>query len=318
MEHVTFADLVANRASWDAAVDATEGLDSWSSGSDWCFSTHQTWGKGPEVVLRSDSGWAAFGRLELEEATALVALDPVWGFASPMAGDDSARLAREVAEELRDVVEWDLVLLTGIVEGSPLEDACLSSFGQRYQLFAGPATARLVADVSDVDGWWARRGEKFRRNLRRAERFGAANGLLIEPIESLPPDAVIDRLLAIEMRSWKGQEESGLLGGDMGEFYRRMAAPLHATGRLRASVASVNGEAVGYILGAVRGQTYRGLQVSFAAGFERFSVGHLLQQHELRRVATSGVTRYDLGMDMPYKHHWSDTVEETRAIIVRR
>jgi hypothetical protein len=30
------------------------------------------------------------------------------------------------------------------------------------------------------------------------------------------------------------------------------------------------------------------------------------------------VTRYDLGMDMPYKHHWADRVEKTRTVIVRR
>jgi hypothetical protein len=318
MDRLTFADLMANRASWDAAVNATDGLDAWSTGSDWCFSTHLTWGSGPEVILRSPDGWAAFGRLDLEEATALIALDPVWGFASPIAGDNLARLVADVRSELIDIPDWDVLLLTGLVESSTLDSACIAAFGEQHQLFVGPPTVRLVADVSDLDAWWARRGDKFRRNLRRAQRFGEANGFAIEIVDRVPPNDVIDRLVAVEASSWKGQEESGLLGGDMGSFYRHMAGPLSADGRLRAAVAVVNGVDVGYILGAVRGDTYRGLQVSFAAGFEKFSIGHLLQHHELQRVALAGVRRYDLGMDMPYKHHWSDFIDETRSLIVRR
>jgi Acetyltransferase (GNAT) domain len=318
MDRVTFADLVANRASWDASVNETVGLDTWSTGSDWCFSTHKTWGTGPEVVLRSNDGWAAFGRLELEEANALIALDPVWGFASPIAGNNLSRLAVDVCTELEDIPDWDLLLLTGIMEGSPLDRACMGAFGQHHQLFGGPATVRLVADVSDVDAWWTRRGDKFRRNVRKAQRYGEANGLVIETLDSLSADEVINRLMVIEASSWKGQEESGLLGGDMGNFYRYMAVPLRAEQRLRASVATIDGVDVGYILGAVRADTYRGLQVSFAAGYEKYSIGHLLQHHELHRVAQVGVRRYDLGMDMPYKHHWSDSVEETRSLIVRR
>jgi hypothetical protein len=318
MERLTFADLVANRASWDAAVNATSGVDLWSTGSDWCFSTHRTWGSGPEVVLRSEDGWAAFGRVELEETNALIALDPLWGFASALAGENVQRLARDVCSELRDVADWDLVLLTGMVEDSPVDVACITSFGVHHQLFVGPTTARLVADISDVDAWWARRGDKFRRNLRRAQRHADAHGLSIEIVDGLAPIEVISRLIAIEQSSWKGREESGLLGGDMGEFYRHMASPLSADGRLRAAVAVLNGVDVGYILGAIRGETYRGLQVSFAAGFEAYSIGHVLQHHELTRVAAAGVQRYDLGMEMPYKHHWSDAREETRLLIARR
>ena len=318
MERLDLEALVAARGDWDRQVDLTRGTDHWSSGSDWAFSTHAIWGTGPEVVLRSSDGLAAFGRLSMDGADALVGLDPIWAFASPIVGAHPRPLAVDVADVLNDEAGWDLVFLTGLVAESPLDTACIEAFGRRHSLFAGPEAVRLVADVSDIDRWWADRGDKFRRNIRRARRYADGEGLIVEVVDGWEPSALMGRLLSVEEHSWKGREESGLLGGEMAEFYTAMAGPLQASGRLRAAVALIDGIDVGFILGAVRGDTYRGLQVSFSGGYESFSVGHLLQDHELHRVARSGITRYDLGMDMPYKHHWSSTTEETRTVIVRR
>jgi hypothetical protein len=318
MERIDLAELLCARFEWDTAVDATDGVDRWSSGSDWAFSTHATWGVGPEIVMRCDAGFAAFGRLTMDGAEALVGLDPVWAFASPIVGPNPRDLTRAVCDRLEEEGDWDLVFLTGLVAESPLDQACIEAFGRRHQLFAGPASARLVADVSDVERWWSSRGEKFRRNIRRAQRSAEAAGLCIEVVDGYEPDDLMTRLVGLEALSWKGREESGLLGGQMAEFYRTMMDPLQSSSRLRAAVAVRDGRDVGFILGAVRGGTYRGLQVSFAAGHEELSIGNLLQNHELRRVAREGVVRYDLGMDMPYKHHWASASEETRTIVVRR
>ncbi len=318
MERLDREALFAAREEWDRHVDVTIGLDRWSSGSDWAFATHSIWGQGPEVILRSDAGFAAFGRLSMDGAEALVGLDPIWAFASPLVGGRPRQLAVSVADTLHDEAGWDLVFLTGLVAESPIDSACIDAFGRRHSLFAGPDAVRLVADVSDIERWWSERGDKFRRNIRRARRYAEGEGLTIEVLDDWPAESLMGRLLAVEAFSWKGKEESGLLGGEMAEFYATMATPLQTHGRLRAAVAAVDGIDVGFILGAVRGDTYRGLQVSYATGYEAFSIGHLLQDHELHRVAGSGITRYDLGMDMPYKHHWAATTEETRTIIVRR
>ncbi len=318
MDRVSFEELLTARRDWDEAVNRTSGLDRWSSGSDWSFNTHATWGTGPELIGRSDDGWAAFGRLDAEDARALVGLDPIWAFASPIVGDHEARLAIDVADMLDADPDWDLVFLTGLVAGSPLDDACIAAFGRGHSLFAGPTAPRLVADVSDLDAWWARRGDKFRRNIRRAERSASAAGLTIEIVDLMKSQSLMDRLLTIEAESWKGLEASGLLGGEMASFYARMTLGLRRNNNLRAAIAVLDGRNVGYILGAVRGDTYRGLQVSYVAGYESFSIGHLLQHHELQRVSAMGIARYDLGMDIEYKHRWADFTEETRTIVVRR
>ncbi len=318
MERTDLATVVAARAAWDQTVDRTDGVDGWSSGSDWAFAAHATWGDGPELIFRNESGIACFGRMATEGADALVGLDPVWAFASPIIGPDPASFAVAVADELQHETDWDLIFLTGMVAESPLDTACIQAFGRRHQLFAGPSAMRLVADVSDIERWWSERGDKFRRNIRRARRTAAAQNLVIDVIDDRDVASLMARLMAVEAGSWKGQEASGLLGGEMAEFYTTMAGPLQAEGRLRGAVAVLNGVDVGFILGAVRGATYRGLQVSFTAGYESLSIGHLLQDHEIHRVAAGGVVRYDLGMEMPYKYHWASATEATRTVIVRR
>ncbi len=318
MERLDREALYAARGEWDRQVDLTVGIDHWSSGSDWAFATHTIWGAGPELVLCSADGFAAFGRLSMEGADALVGLDPIWAFASPLVGENPRRLAVAVADTLQHEAGWDLVFLTGLISESPIDTACIEAFGRRHSLFAGPDAVRLVADVSDIERWWFERGDKFRRNIRRARRHADAEGLVIEVVDDWEPQSLMGRLLAVEGLSWKGREESGLLGGEMAEFYSTMSGPLQADGRLRAAVATLDGLDVGFILGALRSDTYRGLQVSYATGYEAFSIGHLLQDHEIHRVSGGGITRYDLGMDMPYKHHWADATEETRTVIVRR
>jgi hypothetical protein len=329
MKRVTVDDLYASMDSWDAFVDVTPGVDRWSTGSDWAFSAHRNWGTGPEVVLHDKQlGWALFGRVQVggedladPGVEALIGPDSLWGFASPMVGPDPRALAIAVAASLEDEPAWDLVFLTGLIEGSPLDEACIDAFGARHQVFAGPVAPRLVGDLkAGFDHWWLRRSDKFRRNLRRAERAAIGAGLTIEIVDHLEPDVLLRRLLAIEATSWKGQEESGLLGGEMSSFYLHMTRSLCGTSRVRACVARLDGVDAGFILGAIRGDTYRGLQLSFTAGLEDLSVGHLLQLHEVRRLCLPGspITRYDLGMDMPYKHSWADTTEETRALVIRR
>jgi hypothetical protein len=317
---MTFAELLERRSAWDAAVNATEGLDPWSCGSDWSFAAHQTWGSGPEIVIDAGAdGFAAMGKMELEQVRAYTGLDPIWAFASAVVGPNPKPVFGELEARVRHDSSWDLLLLSGLVEGSALDSAAIGAFAHRYSLFAGPEAVRLIADLSrGPEQWWKSRSEKFRRNIRRARTSAHTADLRFEIVDSIAPPILLERLLRIEKTSWKGQEESGLLGGDMGAFYGRMLEPLHETSRVRAAIAQLEGVDVGYILGAVRGSTYRGLQVSYGAPWRGLSIGNLLQDHELHRVGHAGITRYDLGMDMPYKHHWADKAETTRTIVVRR
>ncbi len=318
MELVTYPTLKQEQSSWDAMVEVTTGIDHWSTGSDWAFSTHETWGAGPEVILNDSAlGWAGFGRLSSDGADCLIGLDPVWAYACPFVGPDAKALVKQAADDLALIPGWDVLFITGLVPASPMFDAVVGGFGRRHQLFRGPDAIRCVIDLSHgIDPWWKAKSEKFRRNIRRTRRE-AEGQIQIEICDDLYAPLLIERLLAIETRSWKGLEGSGIVEPSSTEGYRRIVDRL-TPGRVRAAVAVCDGIDVGYILGGIRDSTYRGLQLSYVEQYAHLSIGHLLQDHEITRIAAQGLTKYDLGMEMEYKARWTSTTESTATVVVRR
>lgn len=97
-----------------------------------------------------------------------------------------------------------------------------------------------------------------------------------------------------------------------------MCVRLAARDHLRVLIATAAGEDIGFILGGVRGDTYRGLQLSYHRAHATAGIGHLLQMAQIRQLDAEAVTLYDLGMDMPYKQRWTDRIDTTFAVIVSR
>ena len=124
--------------------------------------------------------------------------------------------------------------------------------------------------------------------------------------------------VAIEAASWKAVEGVGLSDPSFAEFYRRMAVRLAAAGRLRAVVARRGDLDIAYVLGAVFGGEYRGLQFSYAAAFAHLSLGSLCQLRQIEALCAEGVIAYDLGTDMPYKRRWAERQVETELLVVVR
>jgi CelD/BcsL family acetyltransferase involved in cellulose biosynthesis len=86
-----------------------------------------------------------------------------------------------------------------------------------------------------------------------------------------------------------------------------MLPRLAARGALRLMFARHEGRDVAYILGAVAGDTYRGLQFSFDDAYRDDSLGNLAQYHQIAALCDEGVTRYDLGSGFPYKRRWAES-----------
>ena len=74
-------------------------------------------------------------------------------------------------------------------------------------------------------------------------------------------------------------------------------------------------DSVAYILGAVLGDTYRGLQASFDQDYEPYSLGSLAHYHQIAELCASGVAAYDLGTDVEYKRRWGEDGLETVALV---
>ncbi len=352
MEQLTIEDLDRRWAEVEAAVDATPGIDPWCSGPDWQLPVSLGFAPAaPRLLLTTDDGRGfalLAGYRDADGSEVLSGLEPLWGFGSPILGPDPGSVGAELAAHLAahpggdpttDPVggratgrPWRTLLLPGLppIPRSTATVATADGPGHQTSLplamalsslgrvgFAAGITRQLVDLGDGYEAWLGRRSAKFRRNLRRAERTAAAAGLTI--VDGADDPAVFDRLLAIERRSWKGRDGSGITGGAMTTMYRAMVDRLRARDRLLVKVAVLDGRDVGYILGGVRGRRYRGLQVSYTGEASDLSVGNVLQARQLAELDRCDLADvYDLGMDFGYKRRWADRAETSVMLVVER
>jgi CelD/BcsL family acetyltransferase involved in cellulose biosynthesis len=319
VERLSLADLDAATSDVEDLVDRTPGADPWCSTPDWVLPAHRAFAPDAEpVVLAGPQTMALLARYRTADGLAVIGgLEPLWGFACPLLGPDPAATARAAARYLAADPGWDLVVLPGLPHDAAVVRAVGGELCRLGPVRAARGITRQVADVAgDLDAFWSRRSARFRRNLRRARRQAEDAGLHIE--DAGAGGDLIERLLAIERRSWKGRTGDGLLAPSMARFYRDQADRLARRGRLRASVARLDGRDVGFIVGGRRHRRYRGLQLSFAEEVRHLSVGHLLQADAVQRLAAEGVTTYDLGMDLGYKRRWADRAVSSVTLAVNR
>ena len=171
------------------------------------------------------------------------------------------------------------------------------------------------------EGWLGRRSAKFRSSLRAAVRKARSEGLEIEPAFNPAPEAVaavFGRILAVEQASWKGPRETGLLMRDMQSFYRELTERVARRGTLRVMFARHDNRDVGYILGGLIDDTYRGFQFSFDKRFGHLSLGNVMQYEKIVQLCEEGVEVYDLGIDMDYKRRWAETAVDTVSLAIMR
>ena len=329
MEERTLDELHRHRGSWDHHAVRTDGIDHWCSQSPWMLGVHCAFSApgdvGDVLIGAADHGSVAFARRGLEDGSpALLPMDATWAFASAVVSSarDPASLhhfCRDAAAWIVADPGWRLLACSGILAGSALDRALISAFAPHARVLAGPDTIRCVASLDGAfEGWEGRRTRVFRRNLRQAQRRAADAGVAIEIADGLAPDVLLRRLHHVEQSSWKGQDGSGIESPEMGAFYASIVHDLAERTAARCAFARLGDEDVGFILGGVLGDTYRGLQLSFAEKVRALSIGNILQAHEIARLCTEQVGRYDLGMDIPYKRNWGEQLVTTRTLLIVR
>lgn len=319
MDSCTFADIEIAFDAAVGAVAAAQGVDSVCSTSNWIVPVRLAFSSDArQCVFANSHGYVAMLEHETPNGPVLSSFDAVWGFATPFIGNDPTALLTSVSALLRNL---DFYALT--VSGL---DPASSLFDEVQQL--GPAgfsdTAdRCVADLGEgFDAWIGRRSPRFRRSLRAAAHRGATSGISIEhlsPASTEQVAAAFDRLLAVEKTSWKTNADSGLVDTKLGLFTRAMAERFAAQGALRMQFARLDGDDIGYVIGARLGNRYRGFQHSFNQELPNLSIGKLMQFHTIEALAGEGVQIYDMGMHMAYKESYADRIESTvTAIIPKR
>lgn len=320
MDTLTVPEFATATSSFDRAVDATRGIDRVCSSSDWVLPSYLSWGRDAEpYVLRSDEGWATLcERRDVDGVRYLCPPEAAWGFGSPVATEDPIAFAPQLLSALDAIPGWRVVLLTGLVPESPLEEELRRTIGERHRLRNGPTMTRCRARLDDgAKALLERKPAKWQRDLRRAHRRALERGFEVVTAEG-DLAATFERLMDVERRSWKGRSGSGLIEPELRRFYWKLCQRVGPLGRLRLQFARADGRDVGYILGHVRHRIYRGLQISYDDSYGSLSVGTLLQAFQIEQLAAEGIHVYDLGMEMAYKRRWADETLSTRTTVVIR
>ncbi len=319
LREISMAELVERRATVEEMLQHAEDIDRWCSSPEWVFAVQQAFAPNVDpVVLWSSSGVALLCRTETPDGrSAIAGLEPMWGFASPIVSPDPDGFAADLSAWLRADPRWEAIVLPGLPREGALVAHLVEALHPLADLRGFAGIDRVVADLDgDADAWRSRRSRRFRRDLANDRARAADVGVEIVVADDDPD--VYDRILAIEHRSWKADEASGLTAPDMQTLYRLLGEALAERNALRVRIARRDGEDLAYVMGGLRGDIYRGLQLSFVQGHESLRLGHLLQSHEIERLVSTGVKTYDLGMDLEYKRRWGDRVVPSLVLVGER
>jgi hypothetical protein len=277
---------------------------------------------GPLILDHGDAGLVALACRVRDGARIIESLEATWGLGSPLIGRNPDALAGALLAILAARSDWDLAIVPGLPLGSPLLEAVAAALDGRYRLARGPVTRRHIASLAGgVDGFLARRSAGVRKSLRRAARRASAEGISFEshrPGSGAELDDLFDRAVAVEAHSWKGRA-GGLATSAMRDFYRRMSHRLAERGQLRLLFGRRGAEDLVYVLGAVFGDSYRGLQFSFDDRCRALGLGNLAQLRQIEALADEpGLRRYDLGTGGEYKRAWSERVSDSIWLVAVR
>lgn len=332
-ERLSIEDFEACAPDFDACVEAESDVDCFCSRSEWILPYQRAFLPERELFLyRGGEAGRSFAALAAREHPAvgfyLEAIENMWCFACPLIGPESVSLLDAAIHDVSTLQSPDhphvALALSGIPdsrEPSGLLARLVQHMDDRYELRAVDSTQRFVASLEGgLDGWLSRRSRSFRKSLRSAQRKAAGEELVFEHLDLSGADAaraLYPRILAIEGRSWKSLTGNGVDQGRMRSFYEDMLPRIAARGGLRALIVTRDGEDVGYLHGALTGDSFRGLQLSYDDRFEQLSIGNLMQRQMIEKLCGEGARSYDLGTRSDYKRRWAEDGLRTLTLVAR-
>ena len=316
-------DLDAVADDFDREVAHTPEIDRFCSSTAWILAAAGTL-MPPRASFSFRGTHGYFAAMRGVHPAGFPYIEPIelaWGLASPLVGADAEALVGEVVPLLAGRRDWQLAILSGLTVSGPQRRALDATLPARWERRRGQPTVRHVASLEGgIDGFLSRRSRDVRKSLRKALRGAELNGITFEAVRATQPEAaaLYERIQAVEAHSWKSRDGVGISSGPMRAFYGAMLPRLCVLGQQRTIFARQGDRDIGYILGAVMGGEYRGLQFSYDDELGVHSIGSLLQYHQVAALCDEGVGRYDLGTEMDYKRRWAEDIMETEMLVLVR
>lgn len=307
---------------FDALLSNTSDIDTFCSSSSWAESSRRAFMPAARLaVYEHRDAMAVFAVAQMPEGhRMLLPLDATWTLGSPIAASNPRRdIAGLVSQILDDRDAIDFCIISGIRSSSTFYRIVVTALTEHMVPVTHMRPAqRAVADISDgFDAWFSRRSSKFRASVRRARRTCAAADIRFEslPAAMMSP-ALMRTFHEIEARSWKGKARTGITEKGMADFCHNFLDLTATQQQTRVVLAYDNELPIGFVLGAVSQNGYRGAQMSFDNSYRSLGLGNMLQISMIESLIDGGVAAYDLGSSMPYKLRWADFEDRTNSLLI--
>lgn len=321
MDPIDIADVADD---FDREVAATPAIDRFCSSSAWILAAAQAL-MPPRAAFSFAGASGYFAAMRGVHPAGFPYIEPLelaWGLAAPLIGRDPAAVTAEVVAMLAGRRDWQLAILAGLTADGPQRRALDRMLPPRWERRRGTPTVRHVASLDGgIDGFLSRRSRELRKSLRKSLRAASAAGVVFESVHGAHAGdaaAIYARIQRVEAASWKAREEVGISVGPMRLFYELMLPRLCEHGQHRTVFARLDDRDIGYVLGAVFADEYRGLQFSYDDDHAALGIGSLLQYHQILELCGDGIARYDLGTEMDYKRRWAEDEMTTEMLVLVR
>lgn len=317
MDLLSYADYLADQAEIERAVRATPEISRFCSGPIWQRAAHDHLCDISEQAnhIIAIDGDCCIAFVEREQPRIFYPFESSWMFGNPLLGPPEKAL--DLLEEVvRDTIDPPVgFCLGGVRKEGELHRLLQQRKSDWFQFEEFPGTDNMIIDLSDgVENWVGRRSKKFRKSLRQCRGL---EGLEVVDAAAENTDDLFDRILTVQQGSYKWSDGTDIFQEPRyAAFYKQILCDLQKTGNLRILFARENGNDLAYIFGGIAGDTYRGFQMSYVDSVKKRAVGSALQIENIRRVASEGITTYDLGMHSNYKERWADRKDEYVAVFV--
>ncbi len=305
----------------DDASRLTPGIMRFCSGFAWQISAHEAFYPDREPLIFHKGGhWVVFCGGSLPPFQKIIQpFESDWFFGCPLLGRDpraGARVLLDVLLELKG--RYPLIWLGGIPRDGLLYRIILSQFSRFFRIQRLDGCDCHVASLEGgMDGYTSRRSGRFRRFIRQIRERAGLEGVQSELVKGGDAEGLLNRLMRIERKSWKGIAGESIFDHPrFVDFYRRLIGRLVPEGRFRMAVLKKDGQDFAYAMGGILDSEFRGFQLGYDADAADLNPGHLCQDTLIRGLTDEGLQTYDLGMVMDYKERWAETVHSIVNLVL--
>ena len=246
----------------------------------------------------------------------LKSIEHSWCFGSNVLGPNGAELLHDSLIDLEQLYWRGLppIMVSVIAPQGATYKALKKYFPKNFTFHRYRSDTQCGASLrGGVDGYYSRRSANHRKKTRQQLRRAREAGVVYErhcPRSIEEADEIYNRMLAVELASWKGIHDCGMAEPISKFFYDAMLKRLVGSGDARIIMALHEGRDIGFIFGSMAGQIYRGQQFSFDDSWSHASIGNVLQTEQIKWLCEEGAIRYDMGPRfgpaMDYKKHWTE------------